>query len=66
MNLHLFLDVVAWIWGVIFTVVFVIVLMGSAVEYYTDGKISHIRKTQISLFLSFMIATLCWAWIVAS
>ena len=57
MNLHLFLDVVAWIWGVFFTVVFVCVTIDRGNK---QGNCSQLRW-----IIFFILATLCWAWIVA-
>lgn len=56
MNLHLFLDVVAWIWGILLALYAVAVFVCP----YNDQK----RLTK--QFWGVIIATtLCWAWIIA-
>lgn len=55
MNWHLVLDVMAWIWGVLFTIN---ALAAYFVKY--DGE----RTLAKQALKSAIIAALCWAWII--
>jgi len=56
MNLHLFLDVIAWIWGILFSAATVF-----AVNAWRKGE----GDAAIGVLIGILIATLCWAWIIA-
>lgn len=59
MNLHLFLDVVAFSWGTMLTLRFVLATI-------MRGKGHKHASTRTEWTVIFMLATLCWAWIIAS
>lgn len=59
MNLHLSLDVVAWVLGIFFGLFVVIGLL-----FILEGP--YATKSEVVGFTIFgIIATICWAWIVA-
>ncbi len=57
MNLHLFLDVVAWINGPLFS----IICLWAAYRWFVKAE----GDAAIGGCLGAIIATLCWAWIIA-
>lgn len=70
MNLHLFLDVVAWFFGVLMSLNFianriraheVIGDLNTAKEWRKAG---WRKSNDLTAWLSFTFATLCWAWTV--
>lgn len=65
MNWHLFLDVVAWMGAVIFTLMAVFLILGSAVEIDTYGEVKNRDRTISAYCKTCLCAILCWAWIIA-
>ena len=61
----LILDVVAWIWGTIFTTAWLIVVSGSAVETHKWGGIRNLPGTRRGFWIYGILATVCWVWVVA-
>jgi len=59
MNWHLFLDILAVTWGVMFTLHFVLASL-------MRGQGNKCAPSKVEWTVFFMIATLCWAWIIAS
>lgn len=58
MNLHLFLTVMAWVWGILCTITLL----------YFAMKRTKIEwgSAQAKVWgISLLVATLCWAWIIA-
>ena len=64
MNLHLFLDMVAWSGGITFPILSVLVLF---CRYKIRKKCAVVwsREDEILLRFPLAFAALCWAWIVA-
>ncbi len=58
MSLHLFLDVVAWFLGIVFTL--------NAIEMMGVKYGRGITLNKWRALVSVILATLCWAWIIAS
>ncbi len=58
MNLHLFIDVVAWAFAVLFSLGFATGFVNSLLTDKDDKHFKHLAKC-------FVLATICWAWIVA-
>lgn len=64
MNLHLFLDVVAYIWGVLFTLLF-LAMMSDALRTADYDLPDWVKKNGFALMIAAILATTCWAWLVA-
>lgn len=63
MNLHLFLDVVAWIGAILFTLSWFVIIIGTIAERFMDIAIDWpITKKWANRIA--ILATICWAWIV--
>ena len=66
MNWPMLFDVLAWFWGIVFTMAWAVVFGGSAIETAKWGGVRNLPGTRRGFWVYSFLASICWAWIIAS